>query len=420
MRATLERTFRSFRTRNFRLYYLGLAVSNVGTWLQTVAQAWVVLELTGSGVALGLLAAAQWGPILVFGAWGGVIADRFERRRVILVTQTISGVQALLLGFVVLSGWATVWLIYVFALLLGLVNAVDNPARRAFIPQLVEPGEVSNAMGLNTAVMTSTRIIGPAAAGLLIGTIGAGWCFVANGFSFAAVIVATLALDRSRLRPSPRVSRARGQVRQGLRYAWDDPVLRRTLLAAAVVATLAFNYPTTLPLLTTETFGGDAGTFGALLAVASIGSLLGALVAASRPGATQRFMAGASVAFGLAMGAVASAPALTWAFVLAVPMGAGGSAFASMTSAVLQERSRPEMRGRLMALYAVVFLGSTPIGGPIVGWVGEHVSPRASLYLGALAAVAVGLVASADGRRPSRRDATSRLRPCPVSTGHVS
>jgi MFS family permease len=206
------------------------------------------------------------------------------------------------------------------------------------------------------------------------------------------------------------VSRARGQVRQGVRYAWEDRVLRQTLLAAAVVATLAFNYPTTLPLLTTETFGGDAGTFGALLAVASIGSLLGSLVVASRPGATQRFMAGASVAFGLAMGAVASAPALAWAFALAVPMGAGGSAFASTTSAVLQERSRPEMRGRLMALYAVVFLGSTPIGGPIVGWVGEHVNPRASLYLGALAAVSVGLVLMVSAARrdmptvPSQRD----------------
>jgi MFS family permease len=304
-------------------------------------------------------------------------------------------------------------MIYACALLLGLINAVDNPARRAFISQLVEPGEISNAMGLNTAVMTSTRIIGPAAAGLLIGTIGAGWCFVTNGFSFAAVIVATLALDRTRLRPAPRVSRASGQVREGLRYAWDDPVLRRTLLAAAVVATLAFNYPTTLPLLTTETFAGDAGTFGALLAVASVGSLLGSLVAASRPSATQRFMAGASVAFGLAMGAVASASGLGWAFVLAIPMGAGGSAFASTTSAVLQDRSRPEMRGRLMALYAVVFLGSTPIGGPIVGWVGEHVSPRASLYLGALSAVVVGLALVVSTHRespavpppvPARRD----------------
>ena len=391
--STWSRTFRSFQSRNFRLYYLGLFVSNIGTWLQAVAQSWLIYRLTDSGWVLGTLAAAQWGPMLVLGAWGGALADRYDKRRVMMATQAISAIQALVLAAAVGGHWANVWLVHALALSLGLVNAIDNPARRGFIPQLVGEGEASNAMALNTAVMTSTRIIGPALAGTLIKSVGVAWCFLGNGLSFLAVIAAVAALDTTTLRPAQRARRAPGQVREGLRYAWNDPVLRTSLLATAVIGTLAYNYQITLLLLAERTFGGDAGTFGTLLAVTSVGSLIGALITAGRAHASPFYLLGAAAVFGVAMGAVATAPSLLVACGLAIPMGAAGSAFVSTGGGLLQQRGRSDMRGRLMALHSVVFLGSTPIGGPIVGVVGDRLGPRAALYLGAATALTVAAVA---------------------------
>ncbi len=396
---TYRRTFRSFRRRNFRLYYAGLLVSNIGTWLQAVAQAWLVLELTGDGTALGIVTALQFLPILLFGAWGGLLADRFDKRRLILATQSLAAVQALVVGLAVVAGRASVPLVFGGALVLGLVNAVDNPARRSFIAELVDLDEVANAMGLNTAVMTTSRVIGPALAGVLIHAIGPGGCYLVNAVSFVAVLTGVLAIRRSELRTATRTVRGRGQVREGFVYAWRTPSLRLALGMTAVMATLAFNYSVSLPLLVARVFDGGPGMFGALLSVTSIGSMVGALLTASRLTATRGYLIGTAAVFGVAMCGLALSPWLWLAFICAIPMGGAGSAFVSAGGAMLQAGARPDLRGRVMALHAVVFQGSTPIGGPIVGAIGEHAGARWGLLVGGLTSIATVVTVFAAGRR---------------------
>jgi MFS family permease len=396
--ATLQRTFRSFRRRNFRLYYSGLAVSNVGTWLQLVAQSWLVLKLTDDGRALGIVTALQFLPLLLFGAWGGVLADRTDKRRLIMWTQTLAGLQATALGVAVVTGAVNVAVVYAASLALGAINAIDNPARRSFVGELVDRDELGNAMALNTAVMTTSRIVGPALAGLLIATVGVAGCFLLNAGSFAAVLVALFAIRSDELRTPPVAPRGRGQIREGLAYVWRTPTLRLALTMTAVIAVLAFNYQVTLPLLVRRTFGGGPGMFGALLSVTSVGSLAGSLVTASRDTTTRRYLIGAAAAFGVTMTALAAAPWLWLTFACAVPMGAAGSAFVSTSSAMLQAGARPDLRGRVMALHAVVFLGSTPIGGPIVGTIGQVVGARAALVVGGASSIVTA--AAVVGMRP--------------------
>jgi MFS family permease len=403
--AALRRTFRSFRRRNFRLYYAGLLVSNVGTWLQLVAQSWLVLKLTDDGRALGIVTALQFLPLLLFGAWGGVVADRTDKRRLIMCTQVLAGLQAAALGLAVVTGIVNVGVVYAASLTLGAVNAIDNPARRSFIGELVAPDELGNAMALNTAVMTTSRIVGPALAGLLIATVGVAGCFLLNAASFAAVLVGLVALRRDELRTPPVAPRRRGQVREGFAYVWHTPTLRLALAMTAVIAVLAFNYQVTLPLLVRRTFGGGPGMFGALLSVTSVGSLAGSLLTASRAAATRRYLVAAAGAFGAAMTALALAPWLWLAFACAVPMGAAGSAFVSTGSAMLQAGARPDLRGRVMALHAVVFLGSTPIGGPVVGTIGQVVGPRAALAVGGASSLITAAVVVGMRTLPARRPA---------------
>lgn len=399
MGTAAHRTFRSFRRRNFRLYYAGLLVSNVGTWLQSVAQAWLVFELTGDGTALGLVTALQFLPILLFGAWGGLLADRFDKRLLIGVTQSLAALQALVVGVFVVTGNASVPVVYAGAAVLGLVNAVDNPARRSFIAELVDADEVVNAMGLNTAVMTTSRVIGPALAGLLISAVGVGGCYLLNAGSFVAVLAGVFAIRPAELRTTGRTARGRGQVREGFVYVWRTPTLRLTLVMTAVLATMAFNYNVTLPLLVKRVFDGGPAMFGALLSVTSVGSLLGALLTASRAEANRRYLLATAGVFGVAMCGLALSPWLWSAFACAIPMGGAGSAFVSAGGAMLQTGARPDLRGRVMALHAVVFQGSTPIGAPLVGAIGEHVGARWGLLVGGLTAIATAItVASARPR----------------------
>jgi len=392
-------TFRSMSVRNYRLYFAGQLISTTGTWMQSIAQAWLVLQITGSGVALGVTVALQFLPVLLVGAWGGLVADRVDKRRLLVGTQAAAGLLALVLGTVTALGVVQLWMIYVLALGLGAVNALDNPARRAFVVEMVGAEHVSNAVSLSSAMFMAARVIGPAIAGLVIAGFGVSWCFFANGVSYSAAVIAFLAMRENEFFSVEPVPKRKGQLREGLRYAWSTPALRLVLVLTAVIGTLAFNFQVVLPLLAKQTFSGGADTLGVLYASMSIGSVIGALVSAHEARATRRFVLGAALAFGAALVAAALAPTFALELLVLVPVGAAGIAFTAMANGVLQTETAPEMRGRVAALFTVAFLGSTPIGGPIIGWVSQQLGPRAGLWVGAVATLAVTVVAIAGIRR---------------------
>lgn len=392
-------TFRSMSVRNYRLYFAGQLISTTGTWMQSIAQAWLVLQITGSGVALGLTVALQFLPVLLVGAWGGLVADRVDKRRLLVGTQAAAGVLALVLGTVTALGVVQLWMIYVLALGLGAVNALDNPARRAFVVEMVGAEHVSNAVSLSSAMFMAARVIGPAISGLVIAGFGVSWCFFANGVSYSAAVIAFLAMRENEFFSVEPVPKRKGQLREGLRYAWSTPALRLVLVLTAVIGTLAFNFQVVLPLLAKQTFSGGADTLGVLYASMSIGSVIGALVSAHEARATQRFVLGAALAFGAALVAAALAPTFGFELLVLVPVGAAGIAFTAMANGVLQTETAPEMRGRVAALFTVAFLGSTPIGGPIIGLVSQQLGARAGLWVGGIATLAVTVAAMAAIRR---------------------
>lgn len=405
-------TFRSMSVRNYRLYFAGQLISTTGTWMQSIAQAWLVLQITGSGVALGVTVALQFLPVLLVGAWGGLVADRVDKRRLLVGTQAAAGVLALVLGTVTALGVVQLWMIYVLALGLGAVNALDNPARRAFVVEMVGDEHVSNAVSLSSAMFMAARVIGPAIAGLVIAGFGVSWCFFANGVSYSAAVIAFLAMRENEFFAVEPVPKRKGQLREGLRYAWSTPALRLVLVLTAVIGTLAFNFQVVLPLLAKQTFSGGADTLGVLYASMSIGSVIGGLVSAHEVRATRRFVLGAALAFGAALVAAALAPTFALELLVLVPVGAAGIAFTAMANGVLQTETAPEMRGRVAALFTVAFLGSTPIGGPIIGWVSQQLGPRAGLWVGAVATLAVTVVAIAGIRR--RREVQHRVLASPT------
>ena len=392
-------TFRSMSVRNYRLYFAGQLISTTGTWMQSIAQAWLVLQITGSAVALGLTVALQFTPVLLVGAWGGLVADRVDKRRLLVGTQAAAGVLALILGAVTVLGVVQLWMIFVLALGLGAVNALDNPARRAFVVEMVGTEHVSNAVSLSSAMFMAARVIGPAIAGLVIAGLGVSWCFFANGVSYSAAVLAFVAMRQNEFFAVEPVPKRKGQLREGLRYAWSTPALRLVLVLTAVIGTLAFNFQVVLPLLAKETFSGGAETLGVLYAFMSIGSVIGALISAHEAQATRRFVLGAALAFGAALVVAAFAPTLGLELLVLVPVGAAGIAFTAMSNGVIQTECAPEMRGRVAALFTVAFLGSTPIGGPIIGWVSQQVGPRAGLWVGGVATLAVTVAAIAGIRR---------------------
>lgn len=391
--ALLNRTFRSLRVRNYRLYFLGQIVSFTGTWMQSVAQAWLVLRLTGSGVALGTVVALQFLPIMVAGPLAGVVADRVDKRRLIVLTQAAAASVALALGLLTITGVVRLWMVYALAFVLGLVNLVDMPARQSFVSEMVDRDHLPNAVSLNGVIVNGSRVIGPALAGLLIGTVGIGACFLVNAASYLAVITGLVRMDPGRLTPAPRAARARGQMREGLRYAWSRRGLRFPLAMMAVVGTAAFNFSVVIPLLVRFSFGREAQAYGVLLSATGVGSVLGGLAVAWWGRTTHRFLAAAALALGASLLAVAAAPSFEVALVAVLPLGAATSAFVVSTNSLLQLGSAPEMRGRVLSLFMVVFLGSTPPGGLLAGWVAEGFGPRAAVGLGAVASVAAGAVA---------------------------
>lgn len=407
VRRHLHRTFHSLvHARNFRLFFIGQLVSVTGTWMQMVATAWLVLQLTGSGVALGIETALAFGPMIVLGPWAGTMADRRDKRRILIGTQISFGVLALALWALVATGAATLTVVYVLAFLQGIATAIDMPSRQSFYAEMVGPGDVANAISLNSAVMTGTRIVGPAFAGLAIGSVGLAACFLINGLSYVAVIGALLAMRPDELHRLPTEGSSRGRIREGLRYVWTTPELRNPIALMAVLYTFSFNFSVLLPLVAQDTFGGDAGTLGVLFSFMGVGSLIGALAMANRAAPTPHGLAVMSTAFGGVCLAIALAPTLPLELAALVVVGFVSIVFMITANSLLQLTSRPDMRGRVMAIYGVVFLGGTPIGGPIAGFVGQHFGPRVGVALGAAVAVAAGSVAlrAFGGRRADAVD----------------
>jgi MFS family permease len=399
------RTFDSLRVRNYRFYFFGQVVSVSGTWMQQIAQAWLVLHLHGTGLDLGLVAGMRFVPMLVLGPWGGLPADRMDKRRLLLLTQASAGLCAAALAALTLSGSITLWMVYVLALLLGLVQVVDNPTRQSFAPEMVGPKQLSNAVGLNSAVFTSARIFGPALAGILIALTGTGWCFALNAASYLAVIAALLMMRPGELYQADRPARTRGRVRDGFRYVWSTPRLRWPLCLLLIVGTLAFNFNVLLPLMVRQVFHAGASTFGTMMSMMGVGAFIGALLSAARARPTWRVITLGAVALGAFLAGAALAPSLTLEMLALVPIGIAMTTFQATSNSFIQLSSEPSMRGRVMALYVTAFVGTTPIGAPIVGWVAQQLGPRAGLMVGALAALAAGLLAIAvRGRldQPSR------------------
>ncbi|MEX2275591.1 MAG: MFS transporter [Actinomycetota bacterium] len=408
-----HRTFDSFRVRNFRIYLAGMAVSTTGIWIHTVASAWLVLRLSDSGVALGMLLALEFLPILLLGALGGVVADRFDKRHILIVTQIAFASLSLLLGVLAAFELEQLWIVYVVALATGLVTAVDHPTRQSFVPEIVGKRHLTNAVSLNSAVFTGTRIIGPAIGAAVIAAVGIAPAFLLDGVSYLAVVVSLLMMRRRDLRPAERAAEGERGVREGLRYVWHTRELRLPLLLMSVLFTFSFNWFVLMPLLAERTFSGGAGTYGSILSLMGVGSFIGALVLAHRARSGHRLLAISGIAVGVMSLAAGFAPTLGWELAVVVPLGLATIAFMITGNTTLQLTADPKMRGRVMSLYSVVFLGSTPIGAPILGWIGEHLGARAGLVFGgviALLASGIALWALQRGRRMAAVPASEQTR----------
>jgi MFS family permease len=381
------------RHRNARLFFVGLAISNVGTWLQLTAMSLLVYQLTSEATAVGITVALQFLPMLFLGAWAGAVADGRDRRRMALWTQAALAVQAVLLGVLDLAGAVTLPIVYALSLGLGIINAFENPARRGLVTELVEPDEIPNATSLNTAVMTGSRVFGPALAAVLVGAVGTGWCFVANGITFSAIIVSLVMIRPSEMFPMPRRPQGGQPVRDALRWVVHRRDMALVFGLLVVISTFAFNYSVSLPKLADSSWGGEA-RFGWVLAVTSIGSVTGSLLTARMRRVPMGWMLSSIAVLGVGAVGMAWAPSLGLAFAWAIPLGLGGAGFIAGANAITQQVAPFDMRSRLLALQAVAFLGSTPIGGPITGVIADDVgAPWALAYGGVISLVCAGSAA---------------------------
>ncbi|GGF25318.1 MFS transporter [Subtercola lobariae] len=389
--------FRSLSDYNYRIWFGGALVSNVGTWMQRTAQDWIVLtHLTNNNaVAVGAVMALQLGPQLILVPWTGLVADRFDRRKLLMLTQGVMGILGLGLGLIVLSGAAQLWQVYIFALLLGITSAFDAPARQSFVSNLVSDGNLSNAVALNSASFNAARMIGPAIAGVLIAVIGAGWVFLINAVSFGAVLFSLTRMHREALRTKKAGRGGPGQLMGGFRYVSKRPDIVIVLIVIAIIGTFGLNFQIFTSTMTTVTFHLDSTAFGLLSSVLAVGSVAGALLSARRETPRMRLIFGASALFGLACLLGALAPSyFTFASTL-VLLGFAGQTLMTTANGTVQMTTAPEFRGRVMALYMAIFMGGTPIGAPIVGWVADSFGPRWAIALGAasgFAAAIVGLI----------------------------
>lgn len=388
--------FSSLKVRNYRLFFAGQVVSNIGTWMQRIAQDWLVLSLTGSATAVGVTTALQFLPMLLFGLYGGVLVDRLNKRRALLVTQTSMALTGIALALLTLSGHVQVWHVYLAAFAVGLATVVDNPARQSFVSEMVGPDQLQNAVSLNSANFQSARLVGPAVAGLMITGVGTGWAFLFNGLSFVAPLVGLLLMRARELHVVRRAPKGKGQLREGLRYVAGRPDLTWTIIMIGFVGTFGFNFPVYLSAFADDVFHAGAGSYSLFNTLMAVGSLAGALLAARRGTAKLRVMLAAAVAFGGLELVAATAPSL-WLFsLLMVPIGMFGMTVNVTANTTVQMGTDPAMRGRVMALYMMVFMGGSPIGAPIAGWITDTYGVRAGLAVGgaiaAAAAIVIGLV----------------------------
>lgn len=380
--------FRSLRNYNMRIYMGGLLLSNVGTWLQFTATSILIYRIHNRATDSGLNAMFQFLPMLLLGAWAGGLADRFNRRKVTICTQTALGLQALLLATVDALGHATLPVVYCLSLVLGIANAIDNPARRGLVTELVDPVDIPNAMSLNTTVMTGSRIAGPAIAAALIGPLGTAWLFAINAASYLAVLVSLFTLrPHEMVTPSP-APRSGKPVREALAFVWRDDQLRSTFIVFTVASTFAFNYSIALPKMSDRLWGQTNG-YAILLTMTSIGSVIGALSNARFRQLTMRHFVLGALTMSAAALVLPLSPTFPIACVMAIPLGIGGTGFMTSMTGIMQQRAIPEMRSRMMALQSVAFLGSTPIGGPVTGWIGDNVGIRWSMIYGGILTLAV-------------------------------
>ncbi len=393
MSAALRASVASLQVPNYRRFFAGQAASLAGNWMQVVAETWLILSLTGSGVMVGLTTALQFLPFLLFSAWGGVLADRLSKRRLLLVTQTAMAVPALALFALAVTGVVEPWMVMALVFVRGTVNALDYPARQSFVIELVGAERVVNVVGLNSVLVHSARIVGPALAGVVIAIWGVEPCFILNAASFGVMVIALLRMNPAQIDTAPRAGREPGAVRAGLAYVRRTPALAIPLGLMALVGTLGLNFQVVIPLLARFSFDGGATAYGLLAASMAAGSVVAALVLSARGRVTTGLIAASSVAFGVFAIAAAAAPSLIAEALLLILLGAATVTFAAQINSWLQLAVEPEMRGRVMALYSIVFLGSTPIGGPLAGWLAEAFDPRAALLMAAVSALAAAAIA---------------------------
>ncbi|MDF2261205.1 MFS transporter [Streptantibioticus ferralitis] len=395
--------FSSLRNRNYRLFFTGAMVSNTGTWMSRIAQDWLVLSITGSSTAVGITTALQFLPMLLFGLYGGVIADRYPKRKLLLVSQASMGLLGLVLAVLTLSGHVQVWHVYAIAFLLGVVTVVDNPTRQSFVVEMVGPKDVRNAVSLNSANFQTARLIGPAVAGVLITAVGSGWAFLINGLSFGAPLIGLLLMRQEELHQVEPTPRGKGQLREGLRYVASRPELIWPIVLVGFIGTFGFNFPIWLSAFAHGVFHAGASTYGLFNTAMAVGSVAGALLAARRTATRLRMLVGAAVVFGALEMVAALSPSMYLLAALLVVIGVFGITINTTANSTVQLATDPAMRGRVMSLFMMVFVGGTPLGGPVVGWATDTYGARVGFLTGGLvsaaAAAAVGLAIHWTARR---------------------
>lgn len=389
----VRRSFDSLSVPNYRRYFTGQLISISGNWMQIVAEVWLILTLTGSGFAVGLTTALQFLPILLFGAWGGLLADRFSKRNLLMVTQFVLLVPVIWLASVSFAGIVAPWMVYVTVFVRGAVLAVDNPTRQAFVIEIVGADRVVNAVSLNSVLVHGSRILGPAVAGILIAVAGVSWCFVINAMTFVVMFFALRGMDVKRLDEAPTSGNEPGAVRAALRYVRETPLLWIPLALMAMLGTLGLNFQVLIPLLARFTFDGGSSAYATLLASMGAGAIIGALVTGARGRTGPAIITVSSLAFGLMAALAASMPSLALEVPVMALLGAAGVTFSASINSLMQLVVEPEMRGRVMSLFTVVFLGSNPIGAPLMGWISEVYDPRTALVVVSAAGILVAALA---------------------------